>query len=307
MQGGAMQDPTMRREAGRHTAVPRPTAQRGATRPRPGMLPCLLALALLTAACAAGGDGLAPPLADVAGIQVLAVFPFENDTAPAGLEDELHDLVLRGLQDVGWYEVVPAEQVEAMLARHRPSTLWNIDDAAWLELARDMAAEAGADGFILGRVTDYSDAVTMGAPYRVADTSPPEWRADQTTRVVVALDVRLVNVHTGDVVHEQRSVGIGVIDSPRLLNWALPSDPPASLIPSPHRRDVALARTRAVRQAFLALADHLLPRRPAESTEQANPDDYANPADHADPADHANPGGRADAAGTHNGDFHAEP
>lgn len=272
----------------------------------------LLGIALVIAGCAVDGDVLVPPRADVAGIQVVAVFPFANDTALTGLEDEVVDRLVAGLQAVGWYEVVPMERVAELLAQQRPSVFWDISDSRWLDRAREIAAEAGADGFIVGRVVDYAEEVTMGAPYAMqvvaadspvddeavapptadnepvdgpaaggesddglaedhepddspaadqpAEVMPPEWRVDQTTRVAVTLEARLVNVHTGDIVYEQRAVGIGRIDEPRLLNWALPSEPPETLIPTAHRRDVPRARDLAVDQAFVALTRDILPQ-----------------------------------------------
>src|SRR5690606_11344918 len=87
-----------------------------------------------------------------------------------------------------------------------------------------------------------------------------EWFVVQTTEVSVELEARLVNAHTGDIVHQRRAVGVGRVDDGRLLNWSLAAEPPASLIPSPHRRDVARARELAVEDALAAFAEPILPR-----------------------------------------------
>src|SRR5690625_1762257 len=107
----------------------------------------VLVLAFLITGCASGGDVLVPPRADVAGIQVVVVFPFMNNTNQIGLEDDVVDRLVAGLQAVGWYEVVSRERVSEALAQHRASSLWEIGDNIWLDIARDIAAELGADGF----------------------------------------------------------------------------------------------------------------------------------------------------------------
>lgn len=248
----------------RRPGVPGPGVRRS------GLLPAVAAaLAFMLAACTPAGDGWTPPPADVAGIQVVAVFPLANDTAQAGLEDELAARLLAGLHAVGWYEVVPMEAVAEQLARRRPSSLWNMDDETLVELARDIALELGADGFIVGRITGYGESVRVGAPSRTpsgggapgeAPGETMEWFVVQTTEVSVELEARLVNAHTGDIVHQRRAVGVGRVDDGRLLNWSLAAEPPASLIPSPHRRDVARARELAVEDALAAFAEPILPR-----------------------------------------------
>ena len=52
----------------------------------------LLACTWLIAGCSSGGQVLKPPHADVGGIQVVAVFPFANDTAQDGLEEMFSSL-----------------------------------------------------------------------------------------------------------------------------------------------------------------------------------------------------------------------
>lgn len=227
------------------------------------IVPVLIACAFLLAACGSGGGTLVPPRADVSGIQVVAVFPFGNETPHGGLGETFMDHLMTGLQAVGWYEIVPTEQVIDLMTERRMSSGGRIDDDVWVDMARDIAAELEADGIIIGNVIDYSDEVTVGAPYRVDGGTSAEWRVDQTTRATVTVEAKLVNVHTGDAVHEQRAVGTGRIDEPRLLNWSSPSEPPATIVPTPHRRDVTRAREMAVQQAFAAFARDILPHREA--------------------------------------------
>lgn len=231
---------------------------------RQGRLPALLCLAVLAAGCAAGG--VVPPRADVAGIQVVVVFPFGNDTEQDGLEDQLLGRLTAALQATGWYEVVPAAQAAEHMAQRQPASLWKPDEEQWLELARETALDLGADGFITGRVIGYEEETVVGEPYAeqgAADGQPAQWRVVQTTRVAVTVTARLVNAHTGEAVHHQTVRGVGRVDDVRLLNWTSPSPPPETAKPAPHRRDIPRARELAVEQALLGFAADLLPGSPA--------------------------------------------
>lgn len=224
----------------------------------------LLGTAILAAGCA---GGVAPPAADVAGIQVVALFPFGNDTEQAGLEEVLLEHLAADLQAVGWYEVLSAEKVAEAMAQRRPPSFWDADDEQWLEMARDVTLELGGDGFVVGRIVSYEEEISVGEPYAEvgenadgAEAETAEWRVVQTTRVAVTLAAQFVNAHTGDVVHERTVVGVGRVDDVRLLNWALPTPPPEALLPSPHRRDIQQARELAVEQALRGFAADLLPQ-----------------------------------------------
>lgn len=249
-------------------------------RPQPANLFLIVGLALMLAGCGAVGDTMTPPRADVSGIQVVAVFPFTNDTSELGLEEQLVQRLVSDLYAGGWYEVVSPERVADELARRRPSPFWAFDDEQWMDMARDVTWELGADGYIVGRIGNYEEDLTVDAPYPVAALddaeggtaaldAPPEWRVVQTTEVSVAVTARLVNAHTGDIVHEQHVIGVGRVDDERLLTWALPTEPPASLLPTPHRRDVARARELALQQAFAAFAADILPQLSEAADESA--------------------------------------
>lgn len=247
-------------------------------RPRRAGLLSVFVLALLLTACGAQDDILVPPRVDVTGIQVVAVFPFANDTAQLGLDEQLVDRLVSDLYTVGWYEIVSPERVAEEMARLRPSPFWRFDDEQWMEMARSVTLELDADGYVVGRISDYTEELTVSDRYFVAGVQeseggpnapelPPEWRVMQTTEVSVTVSARLVNAHTGAVVHEQRVVGIGRIDDERVLTWSLPSDPPETLRPAPHRRDVSRARDLALQQAFAAFAADILPQL-REDTEE---------------------------------------
>lgn len=233
-------------------------------------LVALLCLAALAAGCAPGA--VAPPRADVAGIQVVAIFPFANDTNQAGLENELLQRVTEALQASGWYEVVPVAEVQERLSQRRPSPFVEPGDEQWLELARDVTLELGADGFIAGRIIGYEEETVVGEPYaetpgaeEAAAGAPTQWRVAHTTRVIVTVAARLVNAHTGEVVHERTVRGVGRVDDVRLLNWTSPAPPPAALLPATHRRDIPRARELAVEQALMGFAADLLPQRATDA------------------------------------------
>jgi len=59
--------------------------------------------------------------------------------------------------------------------------------------------------------------------------------------------------------------GVGRVDDVRLLNWTSPAPPPATLLPTTHRRDIPRARELAVEQALMGFAADLLPQRATDA------------------------------------------
>lgn len=250
----------------------------------------LLATAVLLSACSDPQRALAPPNADVTGIQTVVVFPFSNASGERGLEETIVNRLAEQLRAVGWYEVVGPDRVAPLLsARRIDADEMRPDSATWHETAREIALELEADGFITGSVLTYDEDVTLSPPYRAASPanaapSDPaqsdmgaehtdsaaavdlpngtiEWLVNQTTAVTVAVSGKLVNVHTDVTVYERTVNGSGLITDPRRLNWSVDESPPTSLIPAAHRRDVDAGRKAAIEDALDGFTTDILPQR----------------------------------------------
>lgn len=242
----------------------------------------LFFVALLLSGCSDGRHALAPPDADVSGIQKVIVFPFANETGQRQLEQHIVDGLIARLQHIGWYEVIGPARIADSLATRRI----DVQDVApfettWLETARDIAMELGADGFVVGQLSAYDEDVTLSSPFRrnadpkedatsfgqnLTELTPPtetEWVVDQKTTVSVIVTGKLINVHTGETVYERKVQGESVVYDERPLNWTLAAPPPEDLIPAPHRRDLSAARENAVLAALDEFTKAILPR-PAE-------------------------------------------
>lgn len=221
----------------------------------------LAALMLLTA-CADPRSALAPPDADVEGIQTVVVFPAQNETRERDLEIKLGEGLIDRLGAIGWYDVLAPEWVTEHIAQHRIETDgMDYTSEKWNETARDIAIDFDADGFILSVITDYNEDIAMSPAYvHPGAADDIEWLADQTTTVTITVLGKLINVHTGATVYERRATGRGTVTEARQLNWAVPESPPSTLIPSPHRRDVSAARDLAMEDALHALTAAILPR-----------------------------------------------
>lgn len=246
-----------------HRATIKTMMRRGA------LFAILLASVVVLAACGDAQQALAPPDADVDGIQTVVVFPVTNETQQRELETLVAaDLVAR-LGEVGWYDVLPPERVADELSERRIDPVDREYDAQqWREAARDIGMTLDADGFILAVVTAYDEAVSVASAYAGPETEEGvEWFADQTTEVKVTVRGKLVNVHTDATVYERTVTGTGRIVDVRQLNWAVPEAPPASIVPAPHRRNIHLARERAVADALTRLTADILPRAAEDETD----------------------------------------
>ncbi|HEY8495908.1 MAG TPA: hypothetical protein VIK98_02585 [Limnochordales bacterium] len=224
------------------------------------VLPALLVLALALSGCTGDYEQvLRPPRADVTGISVVAVFPFASWSSDPGLARALTDGVLRSLQDSGWYQIIPPEQVESVMAR------WRVDSRQVTggDIAREIAAELGADGFVVGIADYYFEDVALDMPYRSRGEQPEagvNWRVDQRTSVTVGMQAQLVNVHTGLVVHRWSGQRTAEVTEVRQLLWWSAEPPPRSVLPPTHRRDIPKAREQAIQKAVDAFTADLLPR-----------------------------------------------
>jgi len=229
-------------------------------RARAVVLPALLLLAVALAGCTGDYEQvLRPPRADVTGISVVAIFPFVPMSSDPGLARAFTDGVLRSLRDSGWYQVIPPEQVESVMAE------WRVDSRQVTggPIAREIAAELGADGFIVGIADYYFEDVALDVPYPSRGGQPEagvNWRVDQRTSVTVGMQAQLVNVHTGAVVHRWNGQRTGEVTDVRQLLWWSADPPPRSALPSTHRRDIPKAREEAIKKAVDAFTADLLPR-----------------------------------------------
>ena len=223
------------------------------------VLPALLVLAVALTGCTGDYEQvLRPPRADVAGISVVAVFPFASWSSDPGLARALTEGVLRSLRDSGWYEIIPPEQVESVMAR------WRVDSRQVTggDIAREIAAELGADGFVVGIADYYFEDVSLDVPYPYRSGQPESvsWRVDQRTSVTVGMQAQLVNVHTGLVVHRWSGQRTAEVIEVRQLLWWSAEPPPRSVLPPTHRRDIPKAREQAIQKAVDAFTADLLPR-----------------------------------------------
>lgn len=261
------------------------------TKPRFSAVAALFAITVLLSACNDPQQALAPPNADVTGIQTVVIFPFINQSGERGLEQNLVDGLTERLRAVGWYEVIGPERVAPLLsARRIDASDMRPDSATWHETAREIALELEADGFITGSVLQYDENVTVSPAYRAsapaaANTSaadgsegdpdpaiivpvePIQWLVDQATEVTLVVSGILVNVHTGVAVYERTVNGSGRITEPRQLNWSVDESPPATLIPTPHRRDVDSGRSAAIKDTLERFTADILPQRVPEEEE----------------------------------------
>lgn len=243
----------------------------------------LFAAALLLSACTDPQRALAPPNADVSGIQTVVVFPLSNQSREGELEKTIVNELTEQLRAVGWYDVIGPDRVAPLLGDLRiDAEDIRPDSAAWLETAREIAMELDADGFVTGSVLEYTTNVMISSPYRgeaatgaspaaeadLVDLDTPdgsadqsiEWFVDQTTEAKVVVRGQLVNVHTGVTVYERTATGRGRVTDARQLNWSTDQTPPESLIPTPHRRDIDSARTDAVEAVLNAFTADILPQ-----------------------------------------------
>lgn len=236
---------------------------------RGALFAILLVGAVVLAACGDAQQALAPPDADVDGIQTVVVFPVTNETDERELEILVADDLVERLREVGWYDVLPPDTVADELSDRRIDPVdREYDSERWREAARDIGIALDADGFILGAVTGYDEATSVASAYAGPKTEEGvEWFADQTTEVKVTVRGKLVNVHTDATVYERTVTGTGRIVDVRQLNWAVPEAPPASIVPAPHRRNVDLARERAVADALGRLTADILPRAVEDETD----------------------------------------
>lgn len=225
---------------------------------RPAAALALILLGTLAAGCEGGLEqAMVPPKADVTGIQRVAVMPFANASERPDLADELHEEVLAVLRESGWYEVVSPDEVASLLASER----LDARDVSG-KLARDLGLALEADGVIVGTALEYAEDVAVDSPFLVSNDAagePPAWQADQHTTVTVSFSAELINVHTGAVVHGRQVQVEAVITDSRPLNWLGTEPPPGTVVPSPHRRDIAQARQEAVRKAARLFTADILP------------------------------------------------
>lgn len=268
---------------------------------RSATLAVLLLTTVLVSACNDPQRALAPPNADVIGIQTVIVFPFVNETGERHIEADIVAGLTAQLQAIGWYDVLGPERVAPLLAERRiDTTALRPDSASWNETARAIALELEADGFITGSVFEYDEEVTVSPAYRetasgdanvdvnagssssdfgaeagTGESSPDVassadtilWLTDQVTEATVTVSGKLVNVHTGETVYERTVTGRGRISEPRQLNWSVPEAPPEALVPTPHRRDIAAARAAAVVDTLNAFTHDILPQRTTTADE----------------------------------------
>lgn len=229
------------------------------------LTPWLIAAVLLLAGCTDPERVLAPPKADVEGIQTVAVFAVANETSERDLTDRAEAGLLERLGTVGWYEVVsPGRLAEFMLDRNMDPFDTDMDSPEWNEIARDITLNLDGDGYVLSLISDYTEAVELGSAYMAEGPDGMQWLADQTTVVTVTWRGRLVNAHTGLVVYERTVVGEGHVSDARLLNWAIPESPPANVIPAAHRRDLPAAREAALVDALDKFTRNVLPQPDGE-------------------------------------------
>lgn len=257
-------------------------------KPRFSLVAALFVITVLLSACNDPQRALAPPNADVTGIQTVVIFPFINESTGRDLEQNLVDGLTERLRAVGWYEVIGPERVAPLLsARRIDANDMRPDSARWQETAREIALELEADGFITGMVVQYDENVTVSPAYRgpapaaanttaaggsEGDSDPAitlpvetiQWLVDQSTDVTLVVSGMLVNVHTGVTVYERTVNGSGRITEPRQLNWSVDESPPTTLIPRPHRRDIDSGRSAAIEDALDRFTADILPQRVPE-------------------------------------------
>lgn len=231
-----------------------------------------LFLIVLLAGCTDPRQALAPPEADVEGIQTVVVFSVANDTSEQDIAAPAEAGLVQKLGAIGWYEIISPERVAQHMAERGIEPFeTGIDSQAWNEIARDTALDLDADGFILSVILDLNEDVQLGDGYMVEGADGVEWFADQRTVATVTWRGKLVNAHTGAVVYERTVVGEGFVVDARMLNWVIPESPPANVIPRPHRRDLPTARERAVADALDKFTRDILPRVPDQTESSTRP------------------------------------
>lgn len=224
-----------------------------------------LFLFALLAGCADPRQALAPPDADVEGIQTVVVFAVGNETPERDITEPAEAGLVQRLSAIGWYDVISPERATRYLQRHDIDLFdADIDSTSWNEIARDATLDLDGDGFVLTTIVDYDERIIVGAAFMTETDEGVAWYAEQTTVAEVTWRGKLVNAHTGAVVYERTVIGEGRVSDARLLNWIIPDAPPAHVIPAPHRRDVEVAREAAVADALDKFTRDILPRVPAE-------------------------------------------
>lgn len=213
----------------------------------------LLLLVLLLAGCGNRVQVEIPPKAPVEGIGTIAIAPFDNVTADAGLAFEFEEQIAKALRDSGWYESIINLRHTASFPPGRPVTF---------ESVRDLARQYGADAVIVGVATYYFEDVYMGVPQCSGCDRPetnPSWSVTQYTNVAVQLSARLIAVSSGNELHGMQVRGEDVDYRTHFLSHRGYTPPPEALIPKPNRQRVPDTRSFAIRQAVYQFTRDLLP------------------------------------------------
>lgn len=220
---------------------------------RPVAILTLLLIAALAAGCGQRVQVQIPPKAPVEGIDTIAIAPFDNVTADAGLAYEIEEQIAKALRDSGWYASVIQLRQLASFPAGRPVTF---------EAVRQLAADHGADAVIVGTATYYFDDVFMGVPECSGCNRPetlPTWTVTQETHVVVHFTARLIEVATGRELYGMQARGEDTDYLTRFVAHREATPPPESLVPKPNRLRIPDTRRHAIQRAVYQFTRDLLP------------------------------------------------
>lgn len=218
----------------------------------------LLAAALVAAACTHDVEQvLLPPRVDMQGIETIAVLPFDNYSLDPGLGVGLEDGITAALQRA--YRVVDRGQVMAALAEEGLMPVHLTSP----EIARRVGRRLGADAVVSGAATYYFEDVVVDAPHCVGcnqEGATPLWRTQHQTVVIVSLSARLIEVDSGNVRYTRTVDGENTqSETIHIRAWTDRQPGPEAYVPRPSRKDVPLARRRAIQRAVDLWTRDLLP------------------------------------------------
>lgn len=223
----------------------------------------LVILALLMAGCANYERVMVPPKVSIGPGKSVAVLFFDNLTDEYTISYEVEQQLVRTLG--GYYRVLEPAETEWALVRLGllRGEMPNSDQAIRL------GQMLGVDAIVFGEVSSYYTPITQTPPYIIANRTNPtsgkrenRWELMQNTRVMLSFTARVVNTHSGNMVHRQRVEGESARDRKVALfdKW-LPDGqkPSAFFLPKPDRFDIPDQTKYALRQAVEQFSADLLP------------------------------------------------
>lgn len=224
----------------------------------------LLILAILLVGCSNYERVMVPPRVTMGAGKSVAVLFFDNLTPEYAISYEVEQALTRKLSE--HYRVLEPAQTEWALVRlgllrgEMPSS----------EQAISLGQLLGVDAVIFGEVSSYYTPITQSPPYiaesKIISTSTGarayRWELTQNTRVMVSFIGRVINTHSGNMIHRHSVTGESVTDRKITLfdEW-LPEGkkPDLFFLPRPNEHDVPEQRKLAIRQAVDQFTADLLP------------------------------------------------